>query len=691
VLDLRAHWRHYALLLGIVLLAAVLRLYRLEALPPGTWHDEAYNGLDALSLLRGAPRPLFHEVWEQIAWAEEMETLPNRRWPIFFYGTYGREPLFCYLEALSLGVIGVRVLALRIWPALFGIATVPAVYWLAQEMFHEDPRRARRIGLLAALGVATWYMLLHFSRLGIRGMMLPFLSSLTLACMLRGLRTGRLSAWAAGGFWLGVSLYTLSSARMVPLAIVAWWLVLAWCRPGFLRHRWREWMLVIAVSAIVFAPLGLFYLRNPDWFWMRTQYILEDNLDVETVGERYVNNLVRVLGAFFYRGEDFIRHNLPKRPMLDPVQALWFLVGLAVAVVQGWRTLARRVPGNAAHLILLIWLPVLLLPTYLTSDAPHFGRSLGIAPAVAVLMGLGIDRLWTWAQGRKEFLHAVPSLVILGLLYTGSRTTYDYFWVWAGHPGLDEAFLVDLVDLAKAARALPEQEMVYMAPPATRYAAILFTLGGHEHNRIKSFTGEAGAVPAGREGTAVTYFIRAGDEASLPLLQRRLPQGTVDAASPYFTAYRVPAAGARVQPSTSVAANWVGKVELLGIDLSPGPYAPGTEVSVTVYWRALSEMDRPYTFFVHLLGPENPATGTPLWAQHDAQPAGGTYATLGWDVGEIVIDEYSLVIPGDVPPGEYELSAGFYYLPTLERLPVIDRGGQVTGDRVVLERLNVSR
>lgn len=687
---MRAHWRHYALLLAVVLLAAALRLYRLESLPPGMWHDEAYNGLDALSLLRGAPRPLFHEVWEQVAWAEELQTLPNRRWPIFFFGTYGREPLFCYLEALAIWVLGARALALRIWPALFGIATVPATYWLARESFHEHPQRARRVGLLAALSVATWYMLVHFSRLGIRGMMLPCLSALTFACMLRGLRTGSLRSWAAGGFWLGVSLYTLSSARMVPLVIVAWWLALAWSRPGFLRRRWREWMLVIVVSSVVFAPLGAFYIRHPDWFWMRTQYVLQDNLDVETVGQRYLNNVFRVLGAFAVRGEDFLRHNLPGRPMLDPVQAVWFLVGLCAAVVQGWHSLRRRLPGNAVHPLLLIWIPVLLLPTYLTSDAPHFGRSLGIAPSVALLMGLGIDRLWIWAQSRRAFAHAVPTVALLGLLYSGVRTTVDYFWLWARHPDLDEAFQVGLVDLAKYAGALPEEHVVYMAPPTTRYAAILFTLGGHEHNRIKSFTGEAGAVPAGREGAAVTYLIRTGDGATLPLLERRLPQGTSDAASPHFSAYSVPADEPRVQPSRLATANWGNKVELLGVDLSPAPYSPGTSLSIVVYWRALSQMDLSYTFFVHLLGPVNPATGTQLWAQHDAPPADGTYATLGWDEGEIVIDEYALIIPIDAPPGEYELSVGFYYLPTLERLPVLDRDGQLLGDRVTLEHLRVS-
>ncbi len=40
--------------LGLIgLLAAVLRLVAIDRLPPGLYHDEAYNGLDALNVLRG--------------------------------------------------------------------------------------------------------------------------------------------------------------------------------------------------------------------------------------------------------------------------------------------------------------------------------------------------------------------------------------------------------------------------------------------------------------------------------------------------------------------------------------------------------------------------------------------------------------------------------------------------------------
>ena len=87
----------------------------------------------------------------------------------------------------------------------------------------------------------------------------------------------------------------------------------------------------------------------------------------------------------------------------------------------------------------------------------------------------------------------------------------------------------------------------------------------------------------------------------------------------------------------------------------------------------------------------NPATNSALWGQHDAQPGDGTYATLAWDTDEIVVDEYVVPIPRDALPGTYELVAGFYYLPTLERLQVIDGSGPSMKDRVLMKQVDITK
>ena len=88
-------------LIGFVALAGLafaVRFYRLGDLPPGLHYDEAFNGQDALQLV----------------------SLPLSRWPLFFTGNFGREPLLNYLLALAQAVAGPSALTLRFFPAAIG-------------------------------------------------------------------------------------------------------------------------------------------------------------------------------------------------------------------------------------------------------------------------------------------------------------------------------------------------------------------------------------------------------------------------------------------------------------------------------------------------------------------------------------------------------------------------------------------
>ncbi len=97
-------------------------------------------------------------------------------------------------------------------------------------------------------------------------------------------------------------------------------------------------------------------------------------------------------------------------------------------------------------------------------------------------------------------------------------------------------------------------------------------------------------------------------------------------------------------------------------------------------------MDRGYTAFVHLLGPLNQSTGTHLWAQDDHQPGHATYPTDRWLPGEVVLDRFPLLVPTDVPAGQYVLTTGFYDLATLQRLVRSD----APGDTVTLATVTVT-
>ena len=132
-------------------------------------------------------------------------------------------------------------------------------------------------------------------------------------------------------------------------------------------------------------------------------------------------------------------------------------------------------------------------------------------------------------------------------------------------------------------------------------------------------------------------------------------------------------------------ANLGNEVALLGYDLKPIHVKPGETLHLTLYWQALTTMRTSYTVFTHLLDSENK-----LWAQQDSQPVGGIHPTSAWAEGEIVRDNYSLLVPDNASKGEYLIEVGMYEWQTGQRLPVFDKSGTpMPEDRIVLRRIQV--
>ncbi|MCX7707023.1 MAG: hypothetical protein N2204_03335, partial [Anaerolineae bacterium] len=127
-------------------------------------------------------------------------------------------------------------------------------------------------------------------------------------------------------------------------------------------------------------------------------------------------------------------------------------------------------------------------------------------------------------------------------------------------------------------------------------------------------------------------------------------------------------------PLTPVAVYGQDEIVLLRATTSGTP-GPGGRVSVAVAWQALRPLDRDYTVFFHVLGPDGERYG-----QQDTMPSGGELPTSRWRPGQVVSDEYSVTLASDAPVGEgYRYWLGFYDLATGERLAV------GTDDKVVLE------
>ncbi len=109
----------------------------------------------------------------------------------------------------------------------------------------------------------------------------------------------------------------------------------------------------------------------------------------------------------------------------------------------------------------------------------------------------------------------------------------------------------------------------------------------------------------------------------------------------------------------------------------------GQPLHLTLTWQALVSPRDSLTIFIHLIdGAGRPVTG------HDYTPLGGACPTYlwfpKWLPGQTFTDPYRLVLPADLPPGDYWLEVGMYGMTSLRRLPVVDLAGNLAGDRVIL-------
>jgi LysM repeat protein len=130
---------------------------------------------------------------------------------------------------------------------------------------------------------------------------------------------------------------------------------------------------------------------------------------------------------------------------------------------------------------------------------------------------------------------------------------------------------------------------------------------------------------------------------------------------------------AAVTYTASLVVTSDGQIRLIGYDLSTTRPAPGTILTVTLYWQALRELTSDYTTFVQLFD-----TSDRTVAVSDGAPAGGTRPTTSWRVGEPVTDTHALILQPDLATGGYWLKVGLYDPTTLVQL------GSVSLDQAVV-------
>ncbi len=632
----------------IVAFAFFLRGWRIDELPPGFLSDEAYNLVDIVEMLETGSHPLY------------------------FTRNNGREPLFLYLQAVSVAVLGATPFAARVVAVFLGTLTVALLYRLARELF--GPGSWAPVVSSLVLAVTLYHAIL--SREGLRSISLPPLAVVALIALWSAYRRGQTRDFALAGLGFALALYTYVASRAMPL-VPAGFLAAGWLGRWPLPRRWLPKAgLAAAIVLVGAAPLGYVAWRSPTAFWARSGVDLFVGAKGGVAG--LAENGRRVAAMFFVRGDGWVGNNLPNRPIYDPALGFLFCLGLAVAVVTLAPPLRRRLrwpaEWEAISVLILLWLVAAILPVWLSVGAPSFLRSLNVAPPLAMLCALGAEGARQLVRGTWSGL-AVFVVVAVSLAGGSASTVQALFWRWpavlgdGGALGTDIMRLADhmkdgppdrryLVDasldwhasLQLAMRSLPAQfidlDEVLLTGPSAEYIVVEDASGsGRMSPWLPNTWGrQIGPAPSFTVGGA--YWSFAFDEA-LPAL---------------------PAKPLRPAPLLEMAIGEELRITGLGVVSGPDPASP---VEVVLQWEVLRRPSEDYSVSLRIVD----AAGQTV-AQTDRRLGGAYLGTRSWLPGDVAHSRHLLRLP-QLPSGQpHRIAAVVYFLgPPIKNLQLSDATG----------------
>ncbi len=656
-----------------------------------------------------------------------------------------------YLVALSISLFGRNEFALRLPTALASAGTVFVVFWLGQLLFGRDaesgrptPWRGLMVGGVASLLMAASLGLTIIGRVAFRANLLPLFLCLCLALLWQGRgQQGRGGAWwwiVLAGICAGLLPYTYIPARLVPFLFLFYGLSFLLPLPAVTRdsdgassHRTRiaealdrvrpevPWIVVfVGVAGLVAAPILVHYALHPEHLVSRSAQVSVFD-PFRNQGDPLGTLLVNVwdhLLAFGFRGDPVWRHNFAGRPMLNPVEALFFWLGVGMAV---WRWQRRP-----AYRLLLLWLFILLVPAMLARAFPPTTlRMIGAAPATYLLIGVGMWDVYQFLEKRffrpQKSRAAIAAGTVVGVLFLVQAViTYrSYFQQWAAAPETYEAYDVEWTGLARALNAQPSvKDVVYLIPGYRWYSDFSwkYSFGYLYEGTTPTRTVPVGAfnlAPAVKstlaevEEISTVKFVdwdndivggdaRADEQIAHLLGKYGRYQGSEEWPSFRIHSYTDVSLGRswtfydELEP---LEVHYDGGISLLGFawgqvteqlsSQEPFIAGGGEEMWVAMQWQSAPGLEVEYSISLRLHNMD----GGVVYQQDAVLRDPGRASTNNWSAGERIDTLHYLDVPVDLASGEYEMRMVVYDFATLQ--PTVEIG--VWEPETELVRLRIER
>lgn len=431
----------------IIIVALILRFYKLGFNPPSINWDEASIGYNAYSILQTGK--------------DEYGNL----FPLSFrsFDDY-KPPLYIYLTVFSVALFGLTEFAVRFPAALFGVFAVISVYYLIRLLFYKNPNHnTEYLALTGALffAVSPWH--LQFSRAAYEGNLGLFFLILSLAFFLKGLRRGRYYLLYA--VMSVFCMYSYHSFRLVcPILVIIMTILF---RKEIIKNK-IIYIFSILLIIILTIPIYLSFFNaqgtqsrlsmvtifsNPEKQMeaaIKTQKAKEqgDILGQIIFNRRFIF-IPDVLKGFsdhfnpeylFIKGDGGVQHHAVNMGMLY----LWDFPFLICGIIILLRKMNRRI-----FLLFAVFL-ISVLPSSITTGTPHPVRAIGMMLGFHIFTAVGLLSVVKILMKNKSKLKMIL-IVIISIIYIvnfiyyllqyykETPKVYGYFWQYGNKEAIKYA------------------------------------------------------------------------------------------------------------------------------------------------------------------------------------------------------------------------------------------------------------
>lgn len=368
--------------IAICIIAIGLRMYKLNQIPYGFYWDEAAISYNAWGL----------SLWNRDEFGNKL--------PVSFksFGDY-KAPLLIYTLGALYKVTGLHPEYLRILTSIFGIGIVFLL-----------PLFAKRSKLVVALFIAVTPWAVNFSRIGVEVTFALFLFLLGVYFLEKSKKNTNLFLLSSALFIL--SMYAYHSAKLVTPLFLLLWSFKNW-RLIF-KHK-VVIMLSIILGTALLLPMIKDTVYGSGFERGKSLIFYGNNLSL------LPNNIASFANLdFWIFGKDSIglRHGVPGNGTLYKTIFILMILGI-IAVFK-----------HQANRHLILWLLIGLVPSILSTDAPHAIRAAFALPPALLLADEGFFILSKYLKRLSLVTIAVETIFYVSLYYgpyaVNSATSFQY-------------------------------------------------------------------------------------------------------------------------------------------------------------------------------------------------------------------------------------------------------------------------